>query len=108
MALLRYTFLRALILIVVGALLWLVGFRGFWLLLAAVFCSGIMSIFILRRSRDAASTALDRRVSTIRHRLAERTVAEDVWDEERRTLGEQASAGSPSAPDNSSETPGRG
>ncbi|AYY14799.1 DUF4229 domain-containing protein [Actinobacteria bacterium YIM 96077] len=84
MAVLRYTALRAGILVVVGALLWLVGLRGFWLVLTAIFFSGVISIFVLRSSRDAVSAALDRRVSTIKQRLDEHAAAEDAWDEATR------------------------
>ena len=41
MAFLRYTLLRVLVFAVVGALLWIVGLRGFWLLLFAIFLSGL-------------------------------------------------------------------
>ncbi len=80
MALLRYTALRALVLGVVLALLWLVGLRGFVLLLSALLISGIVSLFVLSRSRDAVSASLDHRLSTIK----ERTQAEDAWDDARR------------------------
>lgn len=84
MALLRYTLLRLLMLAVAGALLWLLGVRGFWLLLVAVFVSGVISIFVLSRSRDQVSAALHDRVGTINRRLQERAAAEDAWDQERR------------------------
>lgn len=81
MAVLRYTLLRVFVLAVVAALLWLVGFRGYLLLLVAFFVSGIISVFVLNRSRDKVSAALDRRLSTIK----ERRNAEDAWDDARRT-----------------------
>ncbi|NED94533.1 DUF4229 domain-containing protein [Phytoactinopolyspora alkaliphila] len=84
MAVLRYTLLRALILVVVGSLAWLLGFRGFWLLFVAVFVSGLVSIFVLRASRDQVSATLDRRLATINQRLQHRTAAEDAWDEAQR------------------------
>lgn len=83
MALLRYTPLRILLFLVVAALLWIVGVRGFWLLLA-IFVSGVVSVFVLSRSRDAASASLANRVSHVRRRMNERTAAEDAWDEQRR------------------------
>ncbi|NDL57700.1 DUF4229 domain-containing protein [Phytoactinopolyspora mesophila] len=85
MAILRYTMLRVLILAVIGALLWLVGFRGFGLLLAAFFASGIVSIFVLRRSRDDVSMVLDKRVSTIKTRLEQRTAEENAWNDVQRS-----------------------
>lgn len=86
MALLRYTLLRLLILVVVGALVWLIwpGLPVLAVLLVAVFVSGLISIFVLNRSRDEVSARLDRRVSTIKARLNERTAAEDAWDEVQR------------------------
>jgi hypothetical protein len=84
MAFLRYTLLRVLLFVVVAALLWIAGVRGFWLLLLAVFGSGVVSVFVLSRSRDAASASLANRVSNVRGRMRERTVAEDAWDDQRR------------------------
>ena len=89
MAILRYTLLRALVFAVLAALLWLIGFRGYVLLFAALLVSGIASVFILRRSRDSVSVALDRRVSTIKDRMAERTSAEDAWNDAQREQQEQ-------------------
>jgi hypothetical protein len=84
MAFLRYTLLRILLFVVVAALLWIVGVRGFWLLLLAIFGSGVVSVFVLSRSRDAASASLANRVSKVRWRMRERTAAEDAWDDQRR------------------------
>lgn len=84
MALLRYTLLRVLLFLVVAALLWIAGMRGFWLLLVAIFVSGVVSVFVLSRSRDAASASLANRVSGVRRRMQQRTAAEDAWDEQRR------------------------
>lgn len=84
MALLRYSLLRALLLVVVGALAWLAGLRGFWLLLVAVFVSGVLSIFVLNRNRDEVSRSLATRMSTIKNRLGEQSCAEDAWDDARR------------------------
>jgi Protein of unknown function (DUF4229) len=84
MAFLRYTLLRVLLFVVVAALLWIAGARGFWLLLLAVFGSGVVSVFVLSRSRDAASASLANRVSETRRRMRERTAAEDAWDDQHR------------------------
>lgn len=84
MALLRYSLLRVLVFAVVAALLWLIGMRGLWWLLVSVFGSGLVSLFVLNKSRDELSVALVDRTSRIKTRLAERTVAEDAWDEQRR------------------------
>jgi Protein of unknown function (DUF4229) len=84
MPLLRYTLLRVMLFLVVAALLWIAGMRGFWLLLVAIFVSGVVGVFVLSRSRDAASASLADRVSDVRRRMHERTAAEDAWDEQRR------------------------
>ena len=78
MAVLRYTALRVLVLAAVAALLWLAGLRGLWLLLIAVLVSGLVSLVLLRRQRDAMSAALFERQQAVRRRLAERAAAEDA------------------------------
>jgi hypothetical protein len=100
MAFLRYTLLRVLLFLAVAALLWIVGLRDFWLVLFAILGSGIISIFALSKSRDAASVALANRVSKIKGRMDERTAAEDAWDEQQRagqarTRGETAETDDP-------------
>ncbi|HET6920728.1 MAG TPA: DUF4229 domain-containing protein [Jiangellaceae bacterium] len=90
MAFLRYTLLRVLLFLAVAALLWIVGLRGLWLVLFAILGSGIISIFALSRSRDAASVSLANRVSKIKRRVDERTAAEDAWDDQQRAGGARA------------------
>ena len=94
MAFLRYTLLRVLLFLAVAALLWIVGLRGLWLAMFAILGSGIISIFALSRSRDADSASLANRLSAIKERTAERTAAEDAWDEQQRAnAGDGATAG---------------
>jgi hypothetical protein len=88
MAFLRYTVLRVLLFLAVAALLWIVGLRGVWLVLFAILGSGIISIFALSRSRDAASVAFANRVSSIKRRMDKRAATEDAWDEQQRAGGE--------------------
>lgn len=107
MALLRYSLLRALLLVVVGALAWLAGLRGFWLLLVAVFVSGVLSIFVLNRNRDEVSRSLATRMSTIKNRLGEQSSAEDAWDDARRntqTMVRQRAVGTEQAMDQDRRT----
>jgi hypothetical protein len=40
---------------------------------------------VLTKSRDAASTSLANRVSEVKRRMAERTAAEDAWNDEHHT-----------------------
>lgn len=84
MALVRYTALRLLVFAVVAALLWIFGLRGYWLLLVAVLLSGFVSLFVLNRSRDELSAAYVERRERIKQRMAERTAAEDAWNDQAR------------------------
>jgi hypothetical protein len=68
----------------VAALLWIIGLRGLWLVMFAILGSGMISIFALSRSRDAASVSLSNWFSTFKRRVDERAAAEDAWDEQRR------------------------
>jgi hypothetical protein len=90
MAFLRYTALRLLLFVVVAALLWIIGIRDYWLLLFAILVSGGLSLFVLSRSRDELSASLVNRRERIRQRLAERTAAEDAWNDQVRSSDEQA------------------
>jgi hypothetical protein len=93
MAFVRYTLLRVLLFVVVAALLWIVGLRGLWLVMFAILISGMISIFALSKSRDAASVSLSNRLSTIKRRMDERAAAEDVWDERQRAAHDDAKSG---------------
>jgi hypothetical protein len=84
MAFLRYTLLRVLLFLAVAALLWIVGLRGLWLVMFAILGSGIVSIFALSKSRDAASIWLSNRLAKVKRRMDHRTAAEDAWDEQQR------------------------
>lgn len=93
MAFVRYTALRALIFVVVAALLWIIGLRGYVLLLVAVLASGVVSLFALSRSRDALSAALISRHRRLKQRMAERTAAEDAWNDQVRRSTEHREGG---------------
>lgn len=85
MAFLKYTLLRLLVLSAVAALLFLLGLRTWYVLLpVAVLVSGVLSIFVLNRTRDDASASLSGRLSAIKNRVDEATRAEDEWDESQR------------------------
>jgi hypothetical protein len=85
-AFLTYTGLRLLLFAVVLVLLWLVGARGWLLLALAVLISGIASVVLLSRQRDALSTSLDSRWRSINDRIdaGARREDEDSEDGERR------------------------
>jgi Protein of unknown function (DUF4229) len=93
MAFVRYTLLRVLLFLVVAALLWIMGLRGLWLVMFAILISGMISIFALSKSRDAASVSLSNRLSTIKRRMDERAAAEDAWDERQRAAHDDAKSG---------------
>lgn len=84
MAFVRYTALRALIFAVVAALLWIIGLRGYVLLLVALLASGVISLFALNRSRDELSATVVNLHRRYKQRMAERTAAEDAWNDEVR------------------------
>jgi len=81
MALLKYTLLRLGLLAVTAGVLYLVGVRGWLLLLLAFLISGLVSIFALNRARDDVSVSLATRRETINDRL-EQPSAEDEPDRE--------------------------
>ncbi|MGB8021623.1 MAG: DUF4229 domain-containing protein [Candidatus Nanopelagicales bacterium] len=59
---LRYTMLRFAMFVAVGAVLYVIGIRGWLLLILAVLVSGIVSFFTLMRQRDAAAANLEHTV----------------------------------------------
>jgi Protein of unknown function (DUF4229) len=58
---------------------WLAGLRSFPLIVTALFASGVLSWFLLRRQREAMGMAVERTVERSRVRLAARTAAEDSY-----------------------------
>jgi hypothetical protein len=77
MAILKYSTLRLLLFVAAAALLYLVGLRGFLLLIVALLVSGMVSLVVLSRSRDDVSSAISHRVSEVNRRIDERAAAED-------------------------------
>jgi cell division protein FtsW (lipid II flippase) len=76
-ATLAYTSARILLLVTVLCVLYLVGARGWLLLGLAVLVSGIASLVLLSRQRDAMSGAITSRLTNFRERLDEGTRRED-------------------------------
>lgn len=74
---LRYTLLRVALLLVTAAVLYLLGLRGLWLALVAVLASGVISVVVLMRQRDAASSSLDTRLQRLNARIDEAAATED-------------------------------
>ncbi|HSF27287.1 MAG TPA: DUF4229 domain-containing protein [Actinomycetes bacterium] len=74
---LRYSLLRVTLFVAALALWFGLGLRGFWLLIAAVLMSGVVSYFLLTEPRAAMSERLSARFSRLGRRIDERTRAED-------------------------------
>ena len=60
---------------------WLAGIHDVWLIVGALFVSGVLSWFLLRRQREAMGMAVEQTVERSRVRLAARTAAEDSYVE---------------------------
>ncbi len=78
----RYSILRLTLLVAVGAVLWLVGARGWlWLLLTAL-VSLALSYVLLRLPREQAAAALDERVSGRKRSGLDQRLDQDAADED--------------------------
>ncbi len=76
-ATIAYTGMRLLLFIVALIVLYLLGARAFWLVGLALLISGVMSLLLLSRQRDAMSGALASSVRSFRTRLDEGSRSED-------------------------------
>jgi uncharacterized membrane protein YphA (DoxX/SURF4 family) len=74
----------ALFLVVFGAAV-LLGLATVWALVVGLIVSMVASFFLLSRQRDAISANVVARAERSRQRMAERTAAEDAWDEANRS-----------------------
>lgn len=72
-----YTALRVAVFVAAAALLAVLGARGLLLIGGALLVSGLASLPLLSRQRDAVSVALVRRGERIRSRLDAGAAAED-------------------------------
>lgn len=79
---LRYTALRLLLFAAAAGLLYAFGARGPLLLALAVLISGLLSLVVLSRYRDAMSASLVGRVGSARQRIDEGAASEDDLAEE--------------------------
>ena len=78
-AFLAYNALRLALLGVCFGIGWIAGVRGFWLVVTALFVSGVASWFLLRKQREAMGLAVEQTVERSRVRFAERAGAEDSY-----------------------------
>jgi hypothetical protein len=74
-----YNSLRLGLLAVCLGIGWLVGVRSIWLIVGALFVSGVLSWFLLRRQREAMGMAVEATVERSRVHFAERAAAEDSY-----------------------------
>jgi cell division protein FtsW (lipid II flippase) len=72
-----YTSARILLFVVVVGVLYLVGARGWLLIPLALLVSGVASLLLLSRQRDAMSGAITTRLTSFRQRLDDGTRRED-------------------------------
>jgi len=83
----------ALFLLVFGVAV-LAGANTFWSLVIGIVVSMVASYFLLSGQRDAISASVVARSERARHRMAERTAAEDAWDDAQRSgSGREAADG---------------
>ncbi len=80
LAFIRYSTLRLAVLLVVGAVCYLVGLRGFGLLLVALIGSGVASLFLLDRQREALGESVGGVLGRINARIDANTRSEDIDD----------------------------
>jgi hypothetical protein len=58
---------------------WLAGVHSVWLIVGALFVSGVLSWFLLRRQRVAMGVAVEQTVERSRVRMGARTADEDAY-----------------------------
>lgn len=78
MAFIRYTTLRLAMLLLIGGVAYLVGLRGVVLAVVAFLASGIISLFVLDRQRDAMGDSISGFFKAINARIDADTRKEDV------------------------------
>ena len=93
-----YTVKRFLLLVVVGAVLYLVGLRGVWLILFAFLVSGFIAMIALRGSREGAAYGITHAVKKVNDRIDESSRAED-YDDLDDDLAEPAATETPATDD---------
>ena len=79
-----YTLARLAIFLVLLALLVVLTRNAFIAVVTAAILSSIISIFALRKQRDALSASIASRAQRANDRMAERAASEDSWDDARR------------------------
>jgi hypothetical protein len=83
-AVLVYNLLRLALLAICLVIGYFAGLRGLYLIAAAFLVSGAISWFALKNQRINMGAAIERTVERGRTKIAERTAAEDAYDDELR------------------------
>lgn len=78
MAFIRYTTLRLAMLLLIGGIAYLIGLRGLLLAVIAFVGSGIISLFVLDRQRDAMGESIGGFFKAINSRIDADSRKEDV------------------------------
>jgi len=80
---LRYTFLRLLVLAAVLGLLWIVGLRGWLLLVVALVVAALVSFLVLPRQANEAAAVIARRGGRRRKASSlDQAIAQDAAEED--------------------------
>ncbi|HEX5018210.1 MAG TPA: DUF4229 domain-containing protein [Actinomycetes bacterium] len=91
---LTYTGARLAIFALIFVVLLFVVRNLFVALFTAAIASAIISIFALRKQREALSMSIATRAERANQRMAERAASEDAWDDSRRdTEGSESDSG---------------
>ncbi len=95
MPILRYTFLRLLVLAAVLGLLWLVGLRGWLLLVVALVVAALVSFLVLPRQANDAAAVIARRGGRRKATSLDQAIAQDAAEEDALLEGEDPDAPRP-------------
>ncbi len=85
---LTYTVARFILFALLFALLMVVIQNLFVSLITAAIVSSVISVFALRKQRDALSASIATRAERASQKMAERAASEDTWDETQRAASE--------------------
>jgi hypothetical protein len=88
---LTYTLARFLLFAVLFVLLLVVTRNVFVALITSAIVSSLVSIFALRKQRDALSASIASRAERASQKMAERAASEDSWDEAQRGAADSES-----------------
>lgn len=81
LAFIRYSTLRFAVLFAVGVVCYVLGMRGLPLLIVALLASGVLSLFLLNRQRDALGESVGGLLSRLNSRIDASARAEDLDEE---------------------------